>query len=200
VSFAANIERRGAVYYWRRRLPVDLASKIGKCYVKLSLQTKEPLMARILSAELDALALTLFHSPEVVAMTKQQLQTIFNGTGRVHFEKRCAAHNFDRHKGRAHEALKLYGDRVTGHAYYVLARKGWNAQLDQKDREDLKSSGLKDTEIRDVEAQLFELGRSGVGPSTFKILSLLKAVGAEESSQNGIVTPGFGLAISTAAR
>ena len=49
-----NIVRRGAVYYFRRRVPDDLQKAIGKALIRESLNTREPVKARTLGAERSA--------------------------------------------------------------------------------------------------------------------------------------------------
>ncbi len=56
VPVVSNLERRGAVYYWRRRVPPTLARTTGLTHLKLSLRTREPRQARFLAAQMDAAA------------------------------------------------------------------------------------------------------------------------------------------------
>ncbi|MGA4555242.1 DUF6538 domain-containing protein [Methylorubrum aminovorans] len=48
VALATNLHRRGAVYYWRRRMPARFALATGANWLKLSLMTREPVRARFL--------------------------------------------------------------------------------------------------------------------------------------------------------
>lgn len=56
MAIGANLERRGAVYYRRKRLPKGLALRIGANHVRLSLRTREVREARYLAASLNARA------------------------------------------------------------------------------------------------------------------------------------------------
>jgi len=53
VAVASHIERRGAVYDWRRRLPDFLAERLKQRCVVVSLRTRELKPARYLAAQLD---------------------------------------------------------------------------------------------------------------------------------------------------
>ena len=54
MRLVTNIVRRGAVYYFRRRVPDDLQKAIGKTLIRESLNTREPVKARTLGAERSA--------------------------------------------------------------------------------------------------------------------------------------------------
>ncbi|SJZ84829.1 DUF6538 domain-containing protein [Consotaella salsifontis] len=41
MAIGMGLERRGAVYYWRKRLPDPLARRIGLAHIKMSLRTRE---------------------------------------------------------------------------------------------------------------------------------------------------------------
>ncbi|WP_376767962.1 DUF6538 domain-containing protein [Jiella pacifica] len=49
MGITTGLERRGAVYYWRKRLPDGLAGRIGLTHVKLSLRAREVQEARYLA-------------------------------------------------------------------------------------------------------------------------------------------------------
>ncbi|MGA7800900.1 MAG: DUF6538 domain-containing protein [Gammaproteobacteria bacterium] len=54
MPLAAHLIRRGAVYYWRRRIPSRLAACWQRPHVQLSLNTADPNHACTLGAQLDA--------------------------------------------------------------------------------------------------------------------------------------------------
>ena len=56
----SHVQRRGAVYHYRRRLPRNLAERLGQSHFVLSLRTKEHREARRLAARLDAEAAPCF--------------------------------------------------------------------------------------------------------------------------------------------
>lgn len=51
MSLVSNVVRRGAVYYFRRRVPPQIQSIIGKALIRESLDTREPKVARRLAAD-----------------------------------------------------------------------------------------------------------------------------------------------------
>lgn len=54
MAVASHLERRGVVYYWRRRLPDFLAQRVNQQCVVVSLRTRELKSARYLTAQLNA--------------------------------------------------------------------------------------------------------------------------------------------------
>ncbi|MCB8836211.1 DUF6538 domain-containing protein [Aurantimonas sp. VKM B-3413] len=83
MGIATGLERRGAVYYWRKRLPDTLAGRIGLAHVKLSLRTREAQEARYLGACLNGMAAELLMS-ELPEITREQLQSLFRKTFEQH--------------------------------------------------------------------------------------------------------------------
>ncbi|WP_420844852.1 DUF6538 domain-containing protein [Jiella avicenniae] len=69
------IARRGAVYYWRKRLPNGLAERIGVTHVKFSLKTRETKEARYLGACLNARAADVVKS-EPPTISREQLKSL----------------------------------------------------------------------------------------------------------------------------
>ncbi len=55
-----HLLRRGAVYYWQRRLPTHIAKRLRISHVKVPLGTKDFAIARRLVPPLDALAMEVF--------------------------------------------------------------------------------------------------------------------------------------------
>jgi hypothetical protein len=51
MSLVSNVVRRGAVYYFRRRVPPQIQSVIGMTLIRESLGTCEPKVARRLAAD-----------------------------------------------------------------------------------------------------------------------------------------------------
>ncbi|CAN5360244.1 hypothetical protein BH10PSE8_BH10PSE8_01340 [soil metagenome] len=86
MAVATHIERRGAVYYWRRRLPVVMAERLKKrCFV-VSLRTREVKTARYLAAQLDAAVEKILMSSSANWVTKEQLEDFFRSSFAIHEE------------------------------------------------------------------------------------------------------------------
>ena len=70
--------RRGAVYYFRRRLPAALAELRKSATLILGLRTSDPRRARFLAGQLAALAdLYLFPAAMQYRLSQQQTQQLF---------------------------------------------------------------------------------------------------------------------------
>ena len=48
MPISSNLERRGAVYYWRRRVPSRLHVRLGMASVRISLRTRNARTARLI--------------------------------------------------------------------------------------------------------------------------------------------------------
>jgi integrase len=74
MSLATNIVRRGAIYYFRARVPVDLLGRIARREIFLSLRTPNPKKAGSLASLLSMLLLSLFSqlrvNPKMTVQTK----------------------------------------------------------------------------------------------------------------------------------
>lgn len=79
MPLAANLQRRVAVYHWRRRLSSSWALAIGRSHLSMSLRTHEPGPARFLAGQLDASAETVFMMGYEQGVTGEQLMTFFQG-------------------------------------------------------------------------------------------------------------------------
>ena len=81
-----HLTRRGAVYYWRARLPRTLRDALGQVSLTVSLRTREATparkRARSISAAIDRLEALLVNAPAQFPPSKLQLrlvlETIFN--------------------------------------------------------------------------------------------------------------------------
>jgi hypothetical protein len=73
-----HVVRRGAVFYWRRRIPAALAESRKSATLLLGLRTSDPRRARFLAGQITALV-DLHFLPAAMndRLTQSQLQTIF---------------------------------------------------------------------------------------------------------------------------
>ncbi|NJL50225.1 MAG: hypothetical protein HC909_00380 [Blastochloris sp.] len=122
MPIVSGLERRGAVYYWRRRLPKPLAGRLSAALIKICLRTKEVRVARFLSAQLDAAAERLFMLPPPANLSREQLPAIFKETFEAHRAKLAQLDNHVRRDGDADLKTIRAEHRATGYAYRLLAR------------------------------------------------------------------------------
>ena len=109
-----NAVRRGAIYYWRRRVPARLAKSKRSATLLLGLRTSDPRRARVLAAEITALAdLCFFPAVMNLRLSQQQLQSIFRETFTRHLDKLEAVvarermeRNFDAEENRRSDRMR----------------------------------------------------------------------------------------------
>ena len=101
MSAVSHVLRRGAVYYWRRKVPRALAGRLARSHLTLSLRTWNPAHARSLGAVLDALIEELLVMPDhdgfltqaqLDAMLRDAVLTHLAKLDRVAAAERTAAH------------------------------------------------------------------------------------------------------------
>jgi hypothetical protein len=76
-----HVIRRGAVYYWRRRLPSALAESPRSGTLLFGLRTRDPRRARFLAGQITALADRLFVDAMDQRLDHSQLQTLMSDNG-----------------------------------------------------------------------------------------------------------------------
>lgn len=179
MALATNLHRRGAVYYWRRRMPARFALATGANWLKLSLRTCEPVRARFLAAQLDATAADLFMTTLPDAMTKEQLATLFRKAFLGHEAKLDRVAAFARQEPGFDPAVEMASERAMGWSYRVASSRGLNGQLAAEDRTAMAKAGLAEAEIAGVGECLDAMQRSGaLAPSQARIREIIEEVGA----------------------
>ncbi len=181
----SNLERRGAVYYWRRRVPPNLARSTGLTHLKISLRTREPRHARFLAAQMDAAAEDLFMSVDPHVITKEQLTALFRKAFESHARKLALLADFGRQDPAIDPGLEAADEQAMGWAYRILARKGLGARIGADETALMRSAGLTEHALESVATALAGLQRDGrARPAPLKIRDLIASVGAEPSSAN----------------
>ena len=111
MPIAAHLQRRGAVYYWRRKTPSRLVPCYGRRHLVVSLRTANHVHAWALAIHLDALIEELLVMPEPALLTGVQLDAMFAALLRRHSEK------LDRVGGRAQDCGR--GRERSGHSLHA---------------------------------------------------------------------------------
>ena len=188
MSLTENLQRRGAVYYWRRRLPPLLAVRHSTTYIKMSLRTKDPKQARMLAAQLNCCAIDIFESPSMTLISKEQLSDFFKRAFEQHLRKLSLNLDVERADGRADIPDSIRKDRIIGQAYMALAKNGLATRLTNSEREELIRGGMPLQDVREVDEQLLQWRSSGYRPSLNRIKSILRMVKADDTKAVNIVT------------
>ena len=150
MALAAHLQRRGAVYYYRRRLPA-LADRPGRSTnICLSMRTSCPKRARYLAAQLTA-RIEGIRQVDMTAMTRAQFQAILKEAAAEHIEKldRVAAAERSRSNHDVEEASRI--DRAMGHAFRILAAGGPSATITDGVRDRLLAEGMPTSSMTLIE-------------------------------------------------
>lgn len=109
MSARPDLVRRGAVYYWRRRLPRPADKSLGRSHMTISLRTTCPIRAKRLAATLTA------QFEELIAM-KRSLQNL------THADLDALKQTVHYAVTEAHEHGRALGDHVSQKARNLWAR------------------------------------------------------------------------------
>ncbi|WP_407948366.1 DUF6538 domain-containing protein [Parvibaculum sp.] len=138
-----HLTRRGAVYYFRARLPRTLAHVLGQPMLAVSLRTKEAAPARRMtrrcSAALDRLEAQLLNAPSKFPLSKLQLrlvlETIFNriiGEGEARRDADPTGYARYAEGDRDYDEPDLPGDRNSWTSEHWNAWMEWCAREDER--------------------------------------------------------------------
>ncbi len=181
-----HVVRRGAVYYWRRRMPARLAESKRSATLLLGLRTSDPRRARVLAAEITALAdLCFFPALMNRRLSPSQIQTIFRETFTNHLDKLDAVvarermeRNFDAEDSRR-------SDRVTGWVYRLLETRGNWASVDERSRTAMRAEGMSEADVGEVAAMIAVMQKQNLAAEPPKRLkAMVEKVGGEASRLN----------------
>ena len=176
--------KRGAVYYWRRRvLPTGNDSSHDARWLMLSLRTKELARARFLVAQLNAAAEEIFRS--IPMLSQDQQNEIFRAVLLKQTHKlanvvaaESADPDFDWRGSVAMDQRWHWVNRL-------LAARGTNANVDESAAAQMQTAGLSEQDIYCVAEQLRMLRDNKMVPvPKRKIESLLGEVKAEPTDAN----------------
>ncbi|KKN68972.1 hypothetical protein LCGC14_0445390 [marine sediment metagenome] len=179
MAIGANLERRGAVYYWRKRLPKGLALRIGTNHVRLSLRTREVREARYLAASLNARAADVLMN-DTPRIGRDQLETIFRRTFEAHRRKLALLADLARVEQGFDPEADTADETAMGWAYRLFARKGLNATLDETDRHSFRQAGIDPEAMTLLEATVERMKSNGEAtPSKARLAEVIQVSGAE---------------------
>jgi len=150
VSVASHLERRGAVYYWRRRLPHSVARRLGLRFLVISLRTREHISARYIAAQLDAVFEQMTMSGPDIWVSGEQLQALFVKSFRIHQEVIRRTHSSSKAAQEGpYDPDGLLG-RAEHWAYRLIDEQGLHAKIFPADAAAMRQDGLSDASIADV--------------------------------------------------
>lgn len=135
----SHLFRRGAVHWWRRRLPCPCGgSRPGS--VQLSLGVRELGTARRLATHLTARSEIVFAKVRSGMLTQQQSNTILQGELQRLREKFASHNAHDLLENIRREEARI--DRIVAEVYALVAARDLQFELSDADRVRLQAKGL----------------------------------------------------------
>ncbi|RQH13611.1 tyrosine-type recombinase/integrase [Bradyrhizobium sp. RP6] len=175
-----HVFRRGAVYWWRRRL----FKKTGErelAPIAISLRTRDLFKARSIAAHLAAASDGILRRQEGrEVLSSVQVRSMLESVARTHLAKLDRLAVLETADGiTADEGRR--SDRVMGWARRLQASQGIAAAIGEAERGLLAANGLSPDEIEEVHwtLELLRQGSMGSFPRQ-KLMALLEACGASQ--------------------
>lgn len=123
-----NLIRRGNIFYWRPRVPAAFTQCQPGSRLSLSLHCSDHRKAQVIGRKLNTrLAELKLHSKE--AMSKQQLQKLFEHERNKELERLDDINMMARRNGRGGEVLEMELDLEAGWACQLVAKFGSRVEL-----------------------------------------------------------------------
>ncbi len=181
-----HVIRRGAAYYWRRRLPATLAQTRKSATLILGLRTSDSRRARFLAGQVTALV-DLHFLPAVMnqRLSQKQIQNIFREVFTRHLDKLDAVVARERRDPDFNAEDSRRSDRVTGWAYRLLEIRGGAATVDLRAREAMVSDGMGEQDVAEVLAMLAIMQRQNLAAERpERLKATIEKAGGEPNAAN----------------
>jgi hypothetical protein len=180
VRVVQHVFRRGAVYWWRRRL-LKKAGERELAPIAISLRTHDLSKARTIAAHLAVASDGILRQEEGrEVLSSIQVRSMLESVARAHLSKLDRLAALETADGIAADDGRTR-DRVMGWARRLQASQGIVATVGEAERQVLAANGLTQEEIDEVSWTLDLLRKSARG--TFprqRLLALLDACGAPQ--------------------
>jgi integrase len=179
VRVVQHVFRRGAIYWWRRRL----LKKTGErelTPVAISLRTRDLSKARTIAAHLAVASDGILRQEGRDVLSPVQVRSMLESVARAHLAKLDRLAALETADGITAEDGRA-SDLIMGWARRLQASQGIAARVGEAERRILASNGLTDEEIEEVDWTLDLLRKSS--RSTFprqKLIALLEDCGAPQ--------------------
>jgi hypothetical protein len=174
-----HVFRRGAVYWWRRRLLKKRGD--GELFaIAISLRTHELSKARSIAAHLTAASDGILRQGKREVLSAAQIRSMLESVARAHLAKLDRFAVLETADGIAADEGRA-ADRIMGWARRLQASQGIAATVGESERRVLAEKGLAQKEIEEVAWTLDLLRKFSQGSfPRQKLISLLKACGAPQ--------------------
>ena len=162
MSVAPYVFKRGAVYWWRRRLPngIDMRALVP---TEVSLNTKELHEAKKVAADVTQASEQLLPLLRGKMISAEVAAKILKKVALAHSAKLDAVAANEIAYGADVESSRR-ADIATGWAYRLLAAHGKNARIGEQEVRDMRAAGLDDDPILQTQAAIASLRAGGAFP------------------------------------
>jgi hypothetical protein len=183
-----TVVRRGAAYYWRRRLPAGLAESKRSATLVMALRTHAPRRARFLATQLNAVA-DRYLFPAFMTeprLTHQQMQTIFRQVFARHLDKLEAVVAREKQESDFDPEESERSGRVMGWVFRLLESRGPKvAALDATAVAAMRADNLSEAEISEVGPMLGLVTRRGdLADPAARVEAIVRDAGGEPTPIN----------------
>lgn len=179
-----HLLRRGAVYYWQRRLPTHLANRLRISHVKVNLRTKDVATARRLVPPLDARAMEVFVD-ERADISREQLGSLFKAVLTEHQKKLGLLADLNRAEPQFERSELLEAELAQGHAYRLLSLHGAKARVGGAEELQLREGGHDASFAGKVREHIERLrDEGGIKLSRRRLVDHLEKTGASANAVN----------------
>lgn len=179
----SGLQRRGAIYYWRKRVPQQRGGTRRPTHVAISLGTPIPARARLLAAELNFVAEKL--SEHLAMMTTEQIKGVFRQVLLAQTAK-CDAVIADESGEPGFDPRESIQEDLRRHwTYRWLAMRGPNTDVDDEVANQMRGAGVSEEDIYIVAIRLQQLRHHRMVPvPQGKLEKLMANVGADPTEGN----------------
>ena len=181
-----HVIRRGAIYYWRRRLPAPLAESRKSATLLLGLRTSDSRRARFLAGQVTALV-DLHFFPAVMnqRLNQKQIQTIFRDVFTRHLDRLEGVAARERMEPGFDAEDSRRSDRVMGWAYRLLETRGGAAASTRAAGRRCSPTAWSEAAVAEVAAMLAMMRRQNFAAERpERLKTAIENAGAEPNPLN----------------
>lgn len=183
MSAAPYVFKRGAVYWWRRRLPVGTESR-ALVPTEISLNTKELHEAKKTAADVTQASDRLLPLLRDKMISAEDAKKVLVKVALSHSAKLDAVAANEIAYGADVESSRR-ADIATGWAYRLLAAHGKNARIGEHEVREMLSAGIDDATIVQAQQTIVSLRAGGAfPPAEERILDLIEEFGIQPTDGN----------------
>jgi hypothetical protein len=176
-----HVFRRGATYWWRRRL-IKKTGESGLAPIAISLQTREPLAARTIAAHLTLESDRILREGHRRMLSAQQVKTLLTMAVSNHLRKLNRVAGLELADGISVVEGRR-SDLIMGWALRLRAARGPGATIDPGDHAAILESGLSKADLTEIGQTISLLRKQSHSEAPrSKILQMLTDCGASQSA------------------